>query len=201
MGFVYWPDLIQGVKDEIMLFGSSCFVVGVLYAVAFFAKLTSRRFMRTSQFGLAAFYTSTFLATVLVSIYKNTQGRHLENDVFVLLLVVALAIAWLLFLIFSKRSPSELLVLLAGESAITTETVLVQAPTLEDCCQELQNAYGLTAREGEVLLHLARGKTAAAIAEILYITRDTVSTHTQHIYQKTMVGSQDQLIELVDSLK
>jgi DNA-binding CsgD family transcriptional regulator len=157
--------------------------------------------MRTSLHALAAFYGSSLLAFYLVEVYAGLDGRHVENDVFIMLLLTSIAIAWIVFLIFSQHKPSELLVLLAGKNAITTETIYMKDRTFENRCLELQETYRLTAREGEVLQHVARGKTAAAIAKELFITRDTVSTHTRHIYQKLAISSQDQLIEMVDSVK
>lgn len=43
---------------------------------------------------------------------------------------------------------------------------------------------GLTRREAEVLTLVAQGKTSAAIAEMLAISRRTVETHLEHVYRK-----------------
>jgi|GEM_PF-5155797 len=184
---------------EIVLFGATCFIIGMFFLIAFITRLTSEYFMRTSMLSLAAFYLSSLIAVLLVDWYVQLEGRNVENDVFILLLLSAIAIAWILFLIFSQRKPSELLLLLAGDDAIITETVYVEDPTFDESCQELADFFELTARESEVLPLLARGKTAAAIATELFISRNTVSTHTKHIYSKLGINSQDQLIELVDS--
>ena len=45
-------------------------------------------------------------------------------------------------------------------------------------------ALGLTPREAEVLIWVARGKTTGEIATILASTAGTVSKHLEHIYQK-----------------
>ncbi len=44
--------------------------------------------------------------------------------------------------------------------------------------------YGLTAREEEILLWIARGKTNAEVARILEIKPATVGKHLEHIYPK-----------------
>jgi len=44
---------------------------------------------------------------------------------------------------------------------------------------------GLTAREVEILHHIAAGKTNREIAECLVISQDTVATHVRHILDKT----------------
>lgn len=49
--------------------------------------------------------------------------------------------------------------------------------------------YGLSAREKDVLEHMVAGHAQKEIAERLFISPATVSTHIQHIYQKLHVRS------------
>lgn len=49
----------------------------------------------------------------------------------------------------------------------------------------------LTEREQTVLQHLAMGKTYSFIAKELHISKDTVKTHIQHIYDKLQVNNKD----------
>lgn len=59
--------------------------------------------------------------------------------------------------------------------------------------------YGLTQREYEVLCLWLRGRTAAYIEEQLCISKYTVKTHVNHIYEKTGVNSKEGLISLAES--
>jgi DNA-binding CsgD family transcriptional regulator len=200
LGLLHGFDMLA-LMLEIIFFGTACFVVGYLLLIAFFSRIVSKRPFRTSIAALAVFYACSLGAVLTVEAYGKLPGRDVNSDVFILLLLTTLAIAWLLLIVFSKRKPADLLILLAGETAIRTETIVIEDLSLEEACDELSQTFGLTPRESEVLMHVARGKTAAAIAKELYISRDTVSSHTQHIYQKLQINSQDQLIELVDSQK
>ncbi len=58
--------------------------------------------------------------------------------------------------------------------------------------------YGLTPRETDVLAHLLRGRSLAAIAERLFVTAGTVKTHALHIYRKTGVGGRQELMDLFE---
>jgi len=54
------------------------------------------------------------------------------------------------------------------------------------------SATGLTAREIEVLVHVARGLSNPQIAAALTVSRKTVSTHLEHIYSKLGVSTRTQ---------
>ena len=79
------------------------------------------------------------------------------------------------------------------------------APTLsrdpwaavERRCRELAETQGLSDRELEVTLLLARGKTGQEIQDALTVSRNTVKTHVRHIYRKLGVHSQQELIDAV----
>ena len=62
---------------------------------------------------------------------------------------------------------------------------------------ELAAAHDLTPREAQVLLHLAGGHSSKYIAKTLFISDNTVRTHTRNIYRKLGVGSREELLALV----
>ena len=67
-------------------------------------------------------------------------------------------------------------------------------------CQRLADANGLTARELDVLTWLAKGRNAASISAELGIARGTAQTHIKHIYAKTGLHNQQELMGVVESL-
>lgn len=62
----------------------------------------------------------------------------------------------------------------------------------------LARDYDLTAREQEIAKMLARGRNGTYIQEQLVISRNTVKTHTRHIYAKLGIHSQQELIDLFE---
>lgn len=81
------------------------------------------------------------------------------------------------------------------------ETAEMGAETdLAQRCGSLAQQKGLSPRETDVLLLLARGYGSTHIANELGISENTVRTHVRHIYEKLGVGGREALIALVDSL-
>ena len=53
----------------------------------------------------------------------------------------------------------------------------------------------LTEREHEVLTYLAKGKSYRSIAEILFISQNTIKFHIKNIYDKLQVKSKEEAIQ------
>jgi DNA-binding CsgD family transcriptional regulator len=60
--------------------------------------------------------------------------------------------------------------------------------------EETLKALGLTRREAELLVWIARGKTNNEIAALLYISPRTVKKHLEHICQKLEVESRTEAV-------
>lgn len=64
-------------------------------------------------------------------------------------------------------------------------------------CQGLATTFGLSEREGDVLVLVAEGRSSARIQEDLSIAAGTVNYHTRNIYAKLGVHSRQEVIDLV----
>lgn len=64
-------------------------------------------------------------------------------------------------------------------------------------CERIADRYLLSTRETEVLFYLAKGHNAAFLQEKLYISEGTAKTHIRHIYGKTNVHNQQELMRMV----
>lgn len=74
----------------------------------------------------------------------------------------------------------------------------VQA-TWKTACGDLCEKYGLSPRESEVFALYAKGRDTAFICDELCVSNHTVRTHIYHIYGKTGIHSQQDLISAVEN--
>ncbi|NTW28959.1 MAG: helix-turn-helix transcriptional regulator [Coriobacteriia bacterium] len=68
----------------------------------------------------------------------------------------------------------------------------------ESSCKIVGKRYALTTRENEILLLLAKGRTAPYLARDLFLSESTVRTHTAHIYRKMGINSQQELLDEIE---
>lgn len=74
-------------------------------------------------------------------------------------------------------------------------------PSDESVFEMIAEDYSLTRREAEVLPYLARGRSAKVIADALYVSENTIRTHTRRILEKTDLHSKQQLIDLIEQYR
>lgn len=120
-----------------------------------------------------------------------------STDVFTIIIaaLVALICIAFAFLELCTYNSTEEQHAAAGKASEQNE---VRSRRFRDRCDEISQSYGLTPREAEVLVLLAKGYHADSISTELNIARPTTRTHIQHIYQKLTINSQQELIRIVD---
>ncbi len=67
--------------------------------------------------------------------------------------------------------------------------------------EEAAQTHGLTAKETEVLVLAAKGRTTQRICEELGISTGTANTHLAHIYKKFDVHDRQQLIDILENVE
>lgn len=72
------------------------------------------------------------------------------------------------------------------------------ASDLENTCRLISKELRLTPRESDVLELLAKGKTRSEIAETLFVSQNTVKTHTRNLYSKLDVSSHKELMKFIE---
>ena len=102
------------------------------------------------------------------------------------------------------------LLIVVVNNFVFTENALARAlsimPTdrkqrFQDRCRAVIERYGLTEREGEIMIMFAKGRNLPYVQEELCLSKSTVSTHRQHIYQKLGVHSAQEMIDLIQEEK
>lgn len=112
-----------------------------------------------------------------------------------LLLGIVIAVAFCL----PDRSPAAMNLL--SDLNGTPEPSPAESQDLEGRCQALGQARGLSKRETEILELLCKGRSRPYIAETLYLSENTVRTHSKHIYQKLDVHTRQELLDLVSETR
>ena len=130
---------------------------------------------------------------------ENIVGSTALPDFVRLIVLVAMAggLVAVMFAFFSEKSiTSQWGVVLKHPIADDLELYLEKSH-LGVKCRELAESFGLTTREGEILLLMARGGRLSQIANELNISNNTVKTHIRHIYTKLDIGSRKELMALL----
>ena len=86
------------------------------------------------------------------------------------------------------------------EPDIAEITIEGRSGTLRERCAQIAWRYRLSEREGEVMLLLVRGRNAARIQKELCLSKSTVSTHRQHVYEKLGIHTRQELIDLIEDV-
>lgn len=89
----------------------------------------------------------------------------------------------------------------AAASATSTRGTFPDAPASDRLalqCRLVSDAFGLSSRETEVMELIARGYSGPAIAEMLFISENTMRTHNKRIYAKLDIHKKQEMIDLVN---
>ncbi len=85
-----------------------------------------------------------------------------------------------------------------AESSVNEAPAPSAEPDWEEALHDFAARYKLTKRETEICSYLVRGRSAKRIAEELFISENTVWTHTKNVYAKTKVSGKDDLMNLFE---
>ena len=192
------------------------FLQGIVSTMVLFMLLEAAKRWGVPVIAMVAAISFVSRAFVLVGVLVGGVlgvDTHLDDTVRALIVVVvalyvlALALVWLLRGRTSARGDAsvslgaELSTFDELDGVRETEECVGQSvgeaagDPLAERAQELALAYHLTAREAEVALLLARGRSAAYIAETLNISPHTVRGYIKDAYVKLGVHAKQELID------
>lgn len=156
--------------------------------------------LRIVTLGNAALSGGTFAAGLLAMAY---QASHISDSVMrVVIAVVGVAVLVDVLFVFSEKQINSMLLPVdeGDESAAENGTAnggAKQPGKWKLACEDIARAAGLSARETEVFISLARGRSAQEIADRDVVSIYTVRAHTRSIYAKLDVHSKKELTALV----
>lgn len=86
----------------------------------------------------------------------------------------------------------------AGVTPVDEAVASTPEQDFEGRCRVVAERFGLSPRELEVFMMLARGRDRAYIQEQLVVSRNTVKAHVKHVYAKLDIHTHQELIDLVE---
>lgn len=115
---------------------------------------------------------------------------------------LALVVMLALFVTFASPAPlrgqASRVVSASGESSISEDEAL---DFWRQHCEGIAQQAGLSARETEVFMLLAKGRGIEHIQNKLSISSHTVKTHVYNIYRKMSISSREELLDIVETAK
>jgi DNA-binding CsgD family transcriptional regulator len=134
-----------------------------------------------------------FLGSVVAGILQSSI-MFSEQTFSIIALVAAIVVFFCYMFILNEKN------LLDFSESIEASNVKEPERTrpFQERCKEIATEYELSARETEVMILFAKGRSTPHIQEDLFISRGTVTTHLRHIYQKLAIHDKQQLLDLIE---
>ncbi len=123
------------------------------------------------------------------------------SDAYLSMLLIAISflilMSFTIFCVSEERKVDSIDKSIIGGFLIAKE----QDSTFVGSCKKVAEEHGLSPRETEVLILLAKGRNADYIQEKLFISLSTARSHIYHIYKKLGISSRQSLIDMVEQQK
>lgn len=211
------PLLSEESLDFVSAFKAAVFCLGLIFLLLPVIELGS---MAADILGLATYVLTMILVWVVLArvtkLYQlpaffifgigwasytagmlaGTFGGALLSSFFEItprvLSIVTLASVCLLFVVYLFLFTEKIMGRLLGEARPES-----RRPFREHCLS-VASSFGLTERETEIMMLVAKGRSTPRIREELGLTIGTVNTHMNHLYKKLDVHDRQELIDLLE---
>lgn len=181
------PLLLQGNWHAHMLLDVASFFFQIVMLMVACQMCVAFALPPAQTFGLGrTIWAAGTLAGIGLEALRGVYGTAFVSLLPVLLGLTA-AVAFLF--VFTDRDCVEVLASLPASDAV---------PGFDERAALLAHRSGVSDRELEVMLLVAKGRSAARIAEMLEVSQATVNSHIYHVYQKLDVHSRQELIDAIE---
>ncbi|MDR1184976.1 MAG: helix-turn-helix transcriptional regulator [Coriobacteriales bacterium] len=160
----------------------------------FLSSGDARRFFKTTILVHTGFFSGSLVGLIYMETVATDPAIRIPLQVSDILIVGTPFVGFVVFLSVLMFLSYNVLLPTSMDNKAKSALSLVG---LDQRCSELAETYKLTAREKEILILLAQGRSGAYVAEDLYLAKSTIKTHIHHIYAKMGIASRQQLIDLV----
>jgi len=177
----------------------------VLFDVVFWFTVTSiARRNPTGAIPVFAWGNSVTAFGIILGAFLGRNINHfVQTDPVVATLItsgILLVFITYSFVLLKRFSFAETISNVVPDTAVMApDPSSVTTRFFEDCCERLGHAYGLTPREHEVFLLLARGRSGRYIKDSLVISHNTVKAHVKNIYRKMDLHTHQELVDAIES--
>lgn len=199
-GFIFVPigDVVfPGFANMLLSAGSNAFRVLVWCAFALIAHRNKQNGIIAFSWGRALIAFGIVLGTFFGRTYNDFVSH---NETMLALSSAVIALLFVGYILFALKKFSFSQTIRSIETPSSEQHAANAGLTVEAKCARLGALYALTPREIDVLVLVAKGRNAPFIEEKLVISRNTVKSHVKHIYGKLGVHSNQELIDLVESI-
>lgn len=176
--------------------GNGLIIMGI-YCLDMLIMLTSTDIAYRARIPVASSFGFAILATRSGTLIGSfTANGFIGSDIWSplarnnILLLGVLALIFIGMVFFTQSDMQKFY-----QIPSTTDT---NQDSLQDRCDRISSMCGLTARESEVLILLARGKTVQGVCDELVIARGTAKHHVSSIYRKVGVFDRQSLHSVVE---
>jgi len=122
-------------------------------------------------------------------------GFELDGDLVLNITYLLVVLSSVVLLVMGHRIQDDSPPTTATDISIAADTKSVAAPVTKRLVA-LQQRYGLTEREVEILELICKGRSKSHIAQTLFISENTVRGHAKNLHMKCGVHSKQALIDL-----
>lgn len=194
----------------VVFVGFTIFDVITWLALAYSSRRLLLSPLVTFGFGRTAHFLGLIVGSFMAGVAVLPSGDLSDwFPVLAFFFVVALIVASTLILtekfLFYGEPPTNVALSESIEVAVAPNAGSTDAEAMDServlwnrRCAAIAADYGLTPREQEVFLLLAKGRDGAFIQNALGISDHTVRSHIYHIYQKVGAHSRQDLLDLVE---
>lgn len=185
-------DSMNFAVQVILLAGYTCFRIVLWTILGKISNAQNANPTMVFSLGEASLTIGLTLGTTTTQMIAMTQQLPVFEFRMIMTISTAMIIVVYLFVLNERQTLA-----IVGLLGVSSENQ--RRHNFQMRCSAVSEQYGLSNRENEVMRLFVRGRSAARIAEDLYISKGTVTTHLRNIYRKTDVHSRQELLDLLDA--